>query len=131
MDDVFLRVKREIRNLKQSKQRSSATIITKSVNFSAAISVTPGELSSSGYKVFHVKNLSNVPTIFDVTIRTEALRQILPANGRVYYVQWVDKDDPLSYYVYISAVIYRASLTTTYTLPLTITATVDFIVEEA
>lgn len=130
MDDVFLRIKRELRDLKQIKQRSSTSVATKSLETSATVSVVSGSPSSSGHKIFRIKNLSDSPLIFDVALRTESLRQILPANGRAYSIRWVDSADRLSYFLSVHVAIYESGHSGTYTLPLTIVATGDFEIEE-
>lgn len=130
MDEAFLRIKQELHDLKQSMQRSSAAVATKAHNTSVRISTVPDTPSSAGSATLRLKNLSGSPMIFDVSLQIERLGQLLPPNGRVFYAFWVDETDLLSYFLKITVAVYENNFSGTFTIPLTITATSDFEIEE-
>lgn len=130
MDEVFLRIQREIRDLKQSRQRSSATIATTTEQRSVNISVAPDGNLSVGKTVFKITNLEENPLLFDVRFLISELKQLLPENGNLDYLTWVDEDDPLSYFVQISATVYQNNYSATVNFKVKIVATGLFKIEE-
>lgn len=129
MDKVFLRIKQELRNLKQIRQRSSAAVATLQHPKAVTLSISGATTGiSTGEKTLHLKNLGDAPMIFDVIINSTT--SPMPANGRLYYVQWADETNPLDYYLQINAVVYQSDYSGTVQVPLIITATSDFEIEE-
>lgn len=131
MDKTLLRMKQEIRDLKQLRQRSSATVATKSVDkqISFTLSDDGNNISSSGRRTFRLKNLSDVPMLFDVKLKLQSMSNY-PSDLWFYYWSWVDQDSTMDYYISFTAYITQPNTTSAYTLPVVIQATSDFEIEE-
>lgn len=101
LEKTVNRMRKEITNLKQLRQRSASAISTLTKQSTANFT-----LDNTGYgsATFKVVNLSGSPMLLDVVVDFDNIKQEFGTiYNQVWYILVEDSNNPLNYYLHIQS----------------------------